>query len=56
MHKGEILEKDGLASVDSHSTMEHFGMYVSADIATSFMLLVGIFFPSATGKSPPRNR
>lgn len=47
--KGEILEKPGLESVDGHSAMENFGMYVSADIATSFTLLVGIFFPSATG-------
>lgn len=47
--KGEILEKPGLQSVDGHSAMENFGMYVSADIATSFTLLVGIFFPSATG-------
>ncbi len=49
LQKGEILEKEGLQSVDAHSAMENFGMYVSADIATSFTLLVGIFFPSATG-------
>lgn len=49
LHKGEILQKGGLPSVDVHGTMENFGMYVSADIATSFTLLVGIFFPSATG-------
>lgn len=48
VQKGEILEKAGLQSVDAHSAIEH-GMYVSADIATSFTLLVGIFFPSATG-------
>lgn len=47
--KGEILEKAGLQSGDAHGAMENFGMYVSADIATSFTLLVGIFFPSATG-------
>lgn len=51
MQKGEILEKAGLESVDAHGTLESFGMYVSADIATSFTLLVGIFFPSATGKT-----
>lgn len=50
LQKGEILEKAGLQSVDAHSAMENFGMYVSADIATSFTLLVGIFFPSATGQ------
>lgn len=49
LQKGEILEKEGLQSVDAHGAMENFGMYVSADIATSFTLLVGIFFPSATG-------
>lgn len=49
LQKGEILEKVGLHSVDVHGAMENFGMYVSADIATSFTLLVGIFFPSATG-------
>lgn len=49
LQKGEILQKAGLQSVDAHGAMENFGMYVSADIATSFMVLVGIFFPSATG-------
>ena len=51
MQKGEILEKAGLESVDAHSALENFGMYVSADIATSFTLLVGIFLQSATGKT-----
>uniref|UniRef100_A0A8C9XRB8 Solute carrier family 12 member 4 n=1 Tax=Sander lucioperca TaxID=283035 RepID=A0A8C9XRB8_SANLU len=54
--KGEILEKAGLQSVDAHGAMENFGMYVSADIATSFTLLVGIFFPSATGIMAGSNR
>lgn len=49
LQKGEILEKPGLLSVDAHGALENFGMYVSADIATSFTVLVGIFFPSATG-------
>lgn len=49
LQKGDILEKPGLLSVDAHGAMENFGMYVSADIATSFTVLVGIFFPSATG-------
>ncbi|KAL0188921.1 hypothetical protein M9458_016020, partial [Cirrhinus mrigala] len=48
MEKGQILEKASLSSVDVHGSMETFGFYVSADIATSFTLLVGIFFPSAT--------
>lgn len=50
LQKGDILEKPGLLSVDVHGAIENFGMYVSADIATSFTVLVGIFFPSATGK------
>ncbi|KAM6950773.1 solute carrier family 12 member 4 isoform 1-T1 [Lycodopsis pacificus] len=54
--KGEILEKAGLQSVDAHGAVENFGMYVSADIATSFTLLVGIFFPSATGIMAGSNR
>lgn len=51
LQKGEILEKPGLLSVDAHGALENFGMYVSADIATSFTVLVGIFFPSATGNA-----
>uniref|UniRef100_A0A8D3DEM6 Solute carrier family 12 member 4 n=1 Tax=Scophthalmus maximus TaxID=52904 RepID=A0A8D3DEM6_SCOMX len=54
--KGEILEKAGLHSVDAHGITDNFGMYVSADIATSFTLLVGIFFPSATGIMAGSNR
>ena len=50
LEKGQMLEKAGLPSMDAHGAMESFGLYVSADIATSFTLLVGIFFPSATGK------
>lgn len=50
LDKGQILEKAGLASVDARGSLDNFGLYVSADIATSFTLLVGIFFPSSTGK------
>ncbi|KAG5270067.1 hypothetical protein AALO_G00188300 [Alosa alosa] len=56
LDKGQILEKVGLASVDVHGSMENFGLYVSADIATSFTLLVGIFFPSSTGIMAGSNR
>uniref|UniRef100_UPI003AAEA7E9 solute carrier family 12 member 4 isoform X2 n=1 Tax=Centroberyx gerrardi TaxID=166262 RepID=UPI003AAEA7E9 len=56
LQKAEILEKAGLPSVDVHGAMESFGLYVSADIATSFTLLVGIFFPSATGIMAGSNR
>uniref|UniRef100_A0A6Q2YAJ4 Solute carrier family 12 member 4 n=1 Tax=Esox lucius TaxID=8010 RepID=A0A6Q2YAJ4_ESOLU len=48
LEKGQILEKAGLPSVNVHGAVESIGLYVSADIATSFTLLVGIFFPSAT--------
>uniref|UniRef100_A0A3Q3JGQ3 Solute carrier family 12 member 4 n=1 Tax=Monopterus albus TaxID=43700 RepID=A0A3Q3JGQ3_MONAL len=56
LQKGDILEKAGLQSVDTHGAMDYFDMYVSADIATSFTLLVGIFFPSATGIMAGSNR
>uniref|UniRef100_A0A671LEF5 Solute carrier family 12 member 4-like n=1 Tax=Sinocyclocheilus anshuiensis TaxID=1608454 RepID=A0A671LEF5_9TELE len=56
MEKGQILEKASLPSVDVHGSMETFGFYVSADITTSFTLLVGIFFPSATGIMAGSNR
>ncbi|XP_038158892.1 solute carrier family 12 member 4 [Cyprinodon tularosa] len=56
LQKGEILEKAGLQSVDAHSPVENFINYVSADIATSFTLLVGIFLPSATGIMAGSNR
>ncbi|KAI7813766.1 solute carrier family 12 member 4 [Triplophysa rosa] len=56
MEKGQILEKASLSSVDVHGSMESVGFYVTADIATSFTLLVGIFFPSATGIMAGSNR
>uniref|UniRef100_A0A674PNN6 Solute carrier family 12 member 4 n=1 Tax=Takifugu rubripes TaxID=31033 RepID=A0A674PNN6_TAKRU len=56
LQKGEILEKPSLQSVNGHGATENFGMYVSADIATSFTVLVGIFFPSATGIMAGSNR
>nr|UQS87553.1 solute carrier family 12 member 4 [Rhamdia quelen] len=56
MEKGQILEKPSLPSEDVHGTMESFRNYVSADIATCFTLLVGIFFPSATGIMAGSNR
>ncbi|XP_061429102.1 solute carrier family 12 member 7 isoform X1 [Lethenteron reissneri] len=54
--KGELLEKksehdavETLPPGDNHP-------YISSDIATSFMLLVGIFFPSVTGIMAGSNR
>ncbi|RXM36036.1 Solute carrier family 12 member 4 [Acipenser ruthenus] len=48
MEKGEILEKPGLPSEDVHGSLSNLYLYVSSDIATSFTVLVGIFFPSVT--------
>uniref|UniRef100_A0A8C5VFD3 Solute carrier family 12 member 6 n=1 Tax=Microcebus murinus TaxID=30608 RepID=A0A8C5VFD3_MICMU len=46
--KGEILEKPSAKSSDVLGSLNH--EYVLVDITTSFTLLVGIFFPSVTGK------
>ncbi|XP_056463292.1 solute carrier family 12 member 4 isoform X2 [Gadus chalcogrammus] len=56
MQKNDVMEKAGLSSVDAKGPAESIGMYVTADIATSFTLLVGIFFPSATGIMAGSNR
>lgn len=47
--KGDVVEKPSLHSADVAGAMNT--QYVLADITTSFTLLVGIFFPSVTGKS-----
>lgn len=44
------MEKHGLPSTDALGLKESLSLYVMADIATSFTVLVGIFFPSVTGK------
>lgn len=46
--KGEIIEKSSARSSDVLGNLNH--EYVLVDITTSFTLLVGIFFPSVTGK------
>lgn len=46
--KGEIIEKPSAKSADVLGNLNH--EYVLVDITTSFTLLVGIFFPSVTGK------
>lgn len=56
LEKGEILEKAGVPSVGVPGATDSFSLYVSADIATSFTILVGIFFPSATGIMAGSNR
>lgn len=50
LEKGEVVEKHGLPSTDALGLKENLALYVVADIATSFTVLVGIFFPSVTGK------
>ncbi|ELK14525.1 Solute carrier family 12 member 4 [Pteropus alecto] len=48
LEKGEVVEKHGLPSTDALGVKESLPLYVVADIATSFTVLVGIFFPSVT--------
>lgn len=49
LEKGEVVEKHRLPSTDALGLKESLPLYVVADIATSFTVLVGIFFPSVTG-------
>lgn len=51
LEKGEILEKAHHPSVDVAGQKNNLHLYVLSDIATSFMVLVGIFFPSVTGEN-----
>lgn len=52
LEKGAILEKRGLPSdVDPDSPTTNSNRYVLADITSFFTLLVGIYFPSVTGKA-----
>ncbi|XP_029388610.1 solute carrier family 12 member 4 [Mus pahari] len=56
LEKGEVVEKHGLPSTDALGLKESLSLYVVADIATSFTVLVGIFFPSVTGIMAGSNR
>ncbi|PKU31719.1 solute carrier family 12 member hypothetical protein [Limosa lapponica baueri] len=56
LEKGEILEKAHHLSVDVAGQKNNLHLYVLSDIATSFMVLVGIFFPSVTGIMAGSNR
>ncbi|XP_054566860.1 solute carrier family 12 member 4 isoform X2 [Eptesicus fuscus] len=56
LEKGEVVEKHGLPSTDALGLKENLALYVVADIATSFTVLVGIFFPSVTGIMAGSNR
>lgn len=52
LEKGAILEKRGLPSdVDPDGPTTNANRYVLADITSFFTLLVGIYFPSVTGKA-----
>lgn len=51
LEKGEILEKEHHPSVDAAGQKNNLHLYVLSDISTSFMVLVGIFFPSVTGEN-----
>ncbi|ETE64835.1 Solute carrier family 12 member 4 [Ophiophagus hannah] len=48
LEKGEILERAACPSADVAGNKNNLHLYVYADIATSFTVLVGIFFPSVT--------
>ncbi|XP_056156729.1 solute carrier family 12 member 6-like isoform X2 [Lampris incognitus] len=56
LSKGEVLEKKSLPSPNAAHPATNQQPYVFADIATSFTLLVGIFFPSVTGIMAGSNR
>ncbi|KAM4537310.1 solute carrier family 12 member 6 isoform 2-T2 [Odontesthes bonariensis] len=56
LSKGDVLEKGSLNSSQVAQPVPGDNPYVFADIATSFTLLVGIFFPSVTGIMAGSNR
>ncbi|KAK2496165.1 hypothetical protein MC885_001859 [Smutsia gigantea] len=56
LERSEVVEKPGLPSTDALGLKESLPLYVVADIATSFTVLVGIFFPSVTGIMAGSNR
>ncbi|XP_026527859.1 solute carrier family 12 member 4 [Notechis scutatus] len=56
LEKGEILERAACPSADVAGNKNNLHLYVYADIATSFTVLVGIFFPSVTGIMAGSNR
>lgn len=48
--KDLIVEKSGMHSVPSGDSIDLDQPYVFSDMTTYFTLLVGIYFPSVTGK------
>jgi hypothetical protein len=49
LRAGELLSRETLPK-DKTDRAHVKGFYVFADVTTSFMILVGVFFPSATGR------
>ncbi|XP_017292980.1 solute carrier family 12 member 6 isoform X1 [Kryptolebias marmoratus] len=56
LSKGDVIEKKSLSSSNVGHPASTRYPYVFADITTSFMVLVGIFFPSVTGIMAGSNR
>ncbi|XP_037541885.1 solute carrier family 12 member 6 [Nematolebias whitei] len=54
--KGDVIEKRSLSSSNVGHPASTQQPYVFTDITTSFMVLVGIFFPSVTGIMAGSNR
>ena len=50
---GDVLSK---GNINKEPKAEHNSFYVFAETTTSFMVLVGVFFPSATGIMAGSNR
>lgn len=50
--KGDLIAKTDMASVEEQDDpLTNANRYVLADITSFFTLLVGIYFPSVTGKN-----
>ncbi|XP_067833162.1 LOW QUALITY PROTEIN: solute carrier family 12 member 6-like, partial [Heptranchias perlo] len=56
LDKGQIVEKASVPSANVQGSTSNKFPYVFADIAASFTILVGIFFPSVTGIMAGSNR
>ena len=50
MSKGDIIELAGMGVVDVPPSNVRRYPYIFTDLATSFTVLFGIFFPSVTGE------
>uniref|UniRef100_UPI00358F7851 solute carrier family 12 member 4-like isoform X2 n=1 Tax=Myxine glutinosa TaxID=7769 RepID=UPI00358F7851 len=56
MAKGDMIESAGIGVVDVPPSNVRQYPYIFTDLATSFMVLFGIFFPSVTGIMAGSNR